>query len=376
MYNKATKYLLAGKYSKALQFYKKEPLEFKEKLSNMGNCYRGLGENAKAIECYLKANDPCTPFADGSHTESYALALNNIGLMLYYAGDDYSAMQFYNKALSIDPLYYDAIWNYSSAMLRSDINSQLGWDMYEYRFKQKNPVGIDKTIPTWDGVTPGSSICVLSEQGLGDKIMFGRYLPLLRKYFSSVNVQCHPSLNCLFPSYNPSAVASGSVSIPICSLARIFGVIGPHLDAVLPPAHDFGPGRHIGVCWSGSATHINNHNRSCRSSYFSSLSKYGSLYSLDPAALPAKNVKAIGSTSWTDTMSYVLGLDYVVTVDTSIVHLCGSLGKPCIMIQPLNETDFRWGHSSSTPWYPSLTIVQNNNWNEAFALVHKLCTNM
>lgn len=374
MYNKATKYLYACNYTKALQFYKREPLDFKEKYSNMGICYRELGNDSLALKCYLKANDPKTPYADGTYSENYPLALNNIGLMLYYARDNESAMQFYNKALTIDPLYYDAIWNYSSALLCSDINSQLGWDMYEYRFKRNNPVGIDRTIPTWDGVSSGTSICVLSEQGLGDKIMFGRYLPLLRAYFSEVNIQCHPSLNCLFPSYNPSPVAHGSVSIPICSLARIFGVIGPHLDYSGVATSFSSPS--IGVCWSGSTTHVNNRNRSCPSSYFSSLSKYGKLYSLTPDAKPAKNVTALLPKSWSDTANNILGLDYVVSVDTSIVHLCGSLGVPCIMVQPLKEADFRWGTGSSTPWYPSLQIVENNNnWDEAFASVHKICTN-
>lgn len=377
MYNKATKYLYAGNYSKALQFYKKEPLEFKEKYINMGNCYRALGRSNEAFACYVRAENPAIPLCDGTYLPSYSLALNNMGLMMYEAGDSLSAASYYRLALSLDPLYYDAIWNYSAALLKTDINNQLGWDMYEYRFKKESPVGIDTTIPTWDGFSMHDSICVLSEQGLGDKIMFGRYLPLLKRYFTTVNIQCHPSLNCLFPNYNPSVRAVGSVSIPICSLARIFGVTAPSYDFSLPPASDFGPGRHVGVVWSGSTTHTNNSNRSCPSSYMSSLAKYGTLHSLDPSASAAYKVNKPPISSWMDTISYVLGLYYVVTVDTSIVHLCGTLGVPCIMVQPLKGTDFRWGNSSSTPWYPSLQIVQNNNsWDSAFSQVHKLCINM
>ena len=91
MYNKATKYLYAGNYSKALQFYKKEPLEFKEKYINMGNCYRALGRSNEAFACYVRAENPALPLCDGTYLPSYSLALNNMGLMMYEAGDSLSA---------------------------------------------------------------------------------------------------------------------------------------------------------------------------------------------------------------------------------------------------------------------------------------------
>jgi ADP-heptose:LPS heptosyltransferase len=65
-------------------------------------------------------------------------------------------------------------------------------------------------------------------------------------------------------------------------------------------------------------------------------------------------------------------MDVIVSVDTSIVHLAGSLGVPTIMVQPLMETDFRWGSGEETAWYQSVSIVPNrNNWDEVFAVVRK-----
>jgi hypothetical protein len=216
----------------------------------------------------------------------------------------------------------------------------------------------------------------LTEQGLGDKIMFGRYIALLRQYFKRIVVQCHESLDCFYNDYEICRTVAESgcdVCIPICSLAKPFGMVSENwLKGKFKKAGVTGERLKIGVVWSGSTTHSNNRNRSCNSRYFSDLHKYGDLYSLNPAASAAKNVTKLRLDSWTATASYVLAMDVSVSVDTSIVHLAGSLGVPTIMVQPLMETDFRWGSGEETAWYQSVSIVPNrNNWDEVFAVVRK-----
>ncbi len=382
MYNKATKYLYAGKHEKALSFFKKEPLDFKEKFLNMGNCYRMLDQDQKALESYLKAASIEVPFSDGTYGE-YPMAYNNLGLLSYSNGKDAEAIDFYLAALRIDAVYYDAIWNYGNALLRKYFSSlepsaadwKLGWEMYEYRFKREIGAVVVSggNIPRWDGISSGGSIVVLAEQGFGDKIMFGRYLKCLYKYFKTVYVQCHPSLDVFFSDFTVCRDAVADFSIPICSLAGHFGLMPANwLDGKFV-AREFGSGLNIGCVWSGSKTHANDRNRSCHISYFSDLASLGNLYSITPDARAGRGITAIGSSSWAETCSTVLGLDVVVTVDTSIVHLCGTLGVPCIMIQPIKETDFRWGLGhSDTPWYPSVVIVSNNNWETAFKQVKEL----
>lgn len=378
MYNRATKYLSKGNYLKALSFFKKEEQSFKELYLNMGNCYRGLNEYDRAMACYERAASVNTIFIETGLYGEYPLALNNIGLLWYAKGDDAMALRYYNRALTLDPLYCDAIWNYANAMLRSS-SCEFGWDKYEYRFKREsNAVRIEEYGTRWDGCTSGDKIVVLAEQGLGDKIMFSRYLSCLKAYFSEVWVQCHPSMDCFYTDYKICRNASesaASISIPVCSLAQHFGMVdGEWINKGNFNANKFSKNvLNIGVVWSGSTTHVNNHNRSCTSNYISSLSSYGDLYSLSPDATTAKNVTALKPSSWTETVNAVLGLDLVVSVDTSIVHLCGSLGVPCIMVQPLRETDFRW----SGPWYKSVTIIENNdNWDNAFAKVAALLAKM
>lgn len=384
-YNKGTKYLFAGNYKKALQFFKKEELQFKELYLNMGNCYRYFGEFDAAERCYLLANRSDMPASNNVKTEMYPLALNNLGLLEYARGNDTLAIDYYRAALAIDPVYYDALWNLGNATLRRYFSSEvglaedwkLGWELYDYRFKRSGvAVKIDVGLPTWDGRTPGKSIVVLTEQGLGDKIMFGRYISCLYKYFDEVHVQCHPSLDCFYSDFKicRDIFESGaSVSVPLCSLAGHFGMVSENWLSDKFTAHDFGEGFHIGVVWAGSATHANTRNRNCPPGYFLDLGSYGKLWNLNVTG-ECPGISNLNSKSWSETASYVLGLDLVVTVDTSIVHLCGTLGVPCIMMQPLSETDFRWGLGhTDTPWYKSVIIVDNpGSWDATFVTVKEI----
>lgn len=382
MYNRGTKYLEKGNALKALQCFKKQLTthSFKELHLNMGNAYRLLMQTDKALAQYILANRADVPFSDGTYSSTYALATNNIGLLAYACGDDTTAISYYKAALEKDPLHYDAIWNYASALLRqTNCSSTAGWAAYEYRFKRSGATStLDTSMPLWDGISSGKNIVVQTEQGLGDKIMFGRYLPLLASKFENVYVGCHEVLDVFYSDYkiirgNASAPAD-AVTIGICSLAKVFGIVDEKwLDVGRFNAREFDRRKlNVGVVWSGSTTHANNHNRSCPSHYFSSLNDVGNiaLYGLNPADAKAKHVTDVSSKDWATTISTVLGLDCVVSVDTSIVHLCGTLGVPCIMIQPTWETDFRWGKpGDKNVWYKSVDVIDNLGWERAIATV-------
>lgn len=374
MFNKATRLLEAGKYSKAAQLFREQlqTNQFKECYLNLGNCYRYLNLDDRALTCYLQAANGGVPFANGSYG-SYPSALNNIGLLEYSRNNLTVAQDFYRGALALDPLYGECVWNLGNCLLKES-NSQRGWDMYEYRFNRgPGSVVVDRSIPRWDGKVSGKSICVLTEQGIGDKIMFGRYLALLEEYFAEVIVCCHPSLNSLYKRYRCVVVPEGEFSIPLCSLPRIFGVLGA-TNFLSGSRYDFGVGRHIGVVASGSQTHANNYNRSIPVYQFARFSQYGKLYGLNPADTPHKAITPLNPRSWQETIDYVLGLDLVVTVDTSIVHLAGTLGVPCIMMQPSRDTDFRWGLPGvQNPWYKSVFVVDNyNSWDTTLDNAEKL----
>ncbi|MEI6297529.1 MAG: glycosyltransferase family 9 protein, partial [bacterium] len=57
-----------------------------------------------------------------------------------------------------------------------------------------------------------------------------------------------------------------------------------------------------------------------------------------------------------DTAAYIQHLDLVITVDTSVAHLAGALGKPVWILLP-NIAEWRWyPYGETTPWYPSARL--------------------
>lgn len=386
-YNKGTKYLEACNYIKAIQFLKREIgiNEFKECYLNLGNAYKATGNFVKAGECYLRAGHNDVPFANGSFGD-YDLAWSNYGLWKYAMGDDDGAIELYRKALVKSPALMDAIWNYSSAILRKHcsrikVDVASAWGMYEFRFKRKNPVALDRSVKMWDGISKHDKIVVLAEQGFGDKIMFGRYIHCLREYCNEVIVQCPPHLDCIFDEYSvcrSAAIVGDVVGFPICSLAGRFG----HLDIeaewlrnkFVGSPGDFNT-LNVGVEWAGSVTHSNNLNRSVGAERFVQLGVPGvKLFSFRDKT--PKGITALGTAigeSWEPTCSALIGLDLLITVDTSVAHMAGSMGIPVWLLQPSIETDFRWGNDSmgeDNIWYPSVKIIRNpGSWDKVFKIV-------
>lgn len=398
MYNKGFKYLERGIADKAIQCFKKFHVqhgETKESLLNMGNAYRLLNRHNDALKCYIRANSTDVKSLFTGKFGEYDLACNNAGLQNYTFGRDNEAIEWYKRALALNPQHYDATWNYASALLRkwcsgTSVDLEFAWGLYDTRFIKANPVKLDRFLPKWDGTSRVGKICVLAEQGMGDKIMFGRYLDKLASYCDEVWVQIPSELDCMFSGYRicrDSSECVGGYGIPFCDLAKIFGLVdGEWL------ADKFGPRDldtwkvKIGVLHTGSPTHANDRNRSIPAGYLRDLTHFGDVYHLGFPGRAIAGITETNPTSWSDTIAQILKMDVVVTVDSAIVHVCGSLGVPCLMMQPLIETDFRWGTRDEkiangldpewNRWYASVRVITNpGSWEIALARVMEILRN-
>ena len=253
--------------------------------------------------------------------------------------------------------------------------------MYDARFLKSPPIKLKnrrEDLPFW---TPGEhvdSIVVLAEQGIGDNIMFGRYLSSLRSFASEIYVQCDPSTEVIFSDYkcirDANELEHVSCAYPMCSLAGALGTIEP--GDWLHDKFDtrtFGPGFNVGIVWSGSPTHANDAYRSVSLGRFRGLAKYANLYSLSPGFTTNKYVTSLDIGSWKDTAECINGLDLVIGVDTSVMHMCGSLGARGWLLQPYKETDFRWGNGvRRSVWYSSIEVYDNpQSWEYVFECVER-----
>ena len=86
------------------------------------------------------------------------------------------------------------------------------------------------------------------------------------------------------------------------------------------------------------------------------------------------NVIAAGEelSDFADTAALVSLLDLVVSVDTSVVHLTGAIGRPFWLLVPF-APDFRWLlKREDSPWYPTARLFRQSGidkWEEVFERV-------
>jgi ADP-heptose:LPS heptosyltransferase len=123
------------------------------------------------------------------------------------------------------------------------------------------------------------------------------------------------------------------------------------------------------VC-SGNPKHKNDHNRSLPLSDFEPLAKLvgGPLYVIQKELKPADATTLAGTSDFidlsdklsdfTDTAAVIANLDLVISVDTSVVHLAGAMGKPIWTLLPFSP-DWRWLlDRQDSPWYPTMRLFR------------------
>lgn len=380
-FEKATK-LLDKNPKQALKIYNrmlKQGYVYKEIYNNCATAFRILDDDSNAYEMCVKALDPAVPFMNGTFMEDYPVALNNLGLLAARYENDVMARELLELALLTDPNYEEAKWNLSNCLLRMYCSNKYDnllrcWELYDARFtKNVNPVKFEgslKSIKRWDG-RPGVKVCILAEQGLGDQIMFGRYLKLIP---NEIVVQCTDKMSELFSDYNrclDPASTDCEYGIGICSLGRIFNEYIPEGDWLRTRYKGKTPNGvlDIGCAWSGNPSHPNNKYRSCSSDNFRSFAAFGNLYTVNPTENGTSGFTALNVDGWNNTIEALSRLDVVVCVDTSIAHLCGSLGMKCLMLTQLKGADWRWGDrsmSTGNKWYSSVKVIRNDgSWESA-----------
>jgi hypothetical protein len=149
--------------------------------------------------------------------------------------------------------------------------------------------------------------------------------------------------------------------------------------------HRLGPHERlrVGLVWSGNPRHDNDHNRSIPFRLLTQILDVDATFlSLqkdprpdDKAALLERTELIDLTTHLTDfaeTAALVSCLDLVISVDTSVVHLAGALGRQTWILLPYRP-DWRWllGRDDS-PWYPTARLFRQDErrtWDDVIVRV-------
>lgn len=391
-----------GNYPEAVAYYRKSlDLNRNNKLaqSNLGVAYTKLEQFGPAVDAFNAAIT-----LDPQYTEAYC----NLCETYKYLGDYDQAEACCENALSVSPDHVQAHWNLSLLkLLKGDFEN--GFKAYEWRWQRDStPKRAITAGERWTGQPlEGKSIFVYEEQGLGDTIQFMRYLPLLRELGGRVIFEVLPPLIRLVSSYKDLDrlwVAQRNVDtretdrfdyhIPLLSIPGILNTTLDTIPCVSPYLSADGhlskiwkkrlgkPDKFkVGVVWAGHPDHKNDANRSVLLSHFKPMAdmedialfsvqkdKYEKWTDTDPAAVFDKDLGE-EICDFSDTAAIIDNLDLVISVDTSVVHLAGALGKTTWTLLPFSP-DWRWMlDRNDSPWYPSMTLFRqpaHGDWDSVF----------
>ena len=201
----------------------------------------------------------------------------------------------------------------------------------------------------------GKRLVVCADQGWGDQIMAGRFLPELTVRGVEVIVACHPKLARLFERIGYwTRPATTDRPIPESDYWALFTDLAA-LVRSNPPAEYLGfpitSGGGVGVVPNGNPVHWNDAQRSLFGDDAAALLKMGR--DLRP--------EATGCYDFSDTADLIADLDLIVTVDSSVAHLAGSMGKRCWVLLPHSGMDRRWGDGVTSRWYPRLKLYRQRS---------------
>jgi tetratricopeptide (TPR) repeat protein len=369
---------------------------FTEAHNNRGVALSEMGRFADALEAFARAR---------AHNPDYILTHHNEGTALRQIHRHDAALENFARAIVLKPDYAESHWEAALTRLQMGDYTQ-GWRGYEWRWRTQSLGAAARVFPQplWLGETPiaNKTVLIHGEQGLGDTIQFCRYAKDLADMGARVVLEVQRPLAALLRGLEGTSdvIAQGDalpafdLHCPLMSLPLAFGTTVetiPARDAYVRAPEDkvrawrtkLGEKTRprIGLVWSGNPDHRDDRNRSIPLRDFAAMLPEGldyislqtELRADDAAALAdLAHIKRVDITDFGDTAALCALMDIVLTVDTSVAHLAGALGRPVWLLLSFTP-DWRWLlEREDSPWYPSAKLYRQTlrgDWRSVFARV-------
>jgi tetratricopeptide (TPR) repeat protein len=396
---------------------------------NRGVALAGLGRSREAIESYRRAIAHKPDFVEalnnyavllaksGRHIEAielcdrsleidpgFAPAHANKGLALVDLGRDAEALAACETAVALNPRDAESGLTRAHLLLAT---GRVGEGLEGLETRRRFPKWIERRFdfPEWrGGQAAGRKILVWAEQGLGDTIQFCRYAGVLASRGAEVTLAVQNPLRRLLaglPNVRVRALdeppEAHDLHAPLMSLPHLLG-LDEHSLFVEPARLKVAATRvarwrakldpglfHIGVAWQGNPAGDVDRGRSFALAALLPLSRVPGvkLWSLQKNA-GVEQLRAIadrfhvedpgpdfdaGPDAFLDTAALMASLDLVVTCDTAVAHLAGTLRRPVwVALQVASE--WRWlREREDSPFYPTARLFRQaraGDWPELF----------
>ena len=342
------------------------------------------------------------------------------GRVSFFLGKLENAIVLLEQARKIDKENYHVEYLLSLVFLKIG-KSEIGWKLYRSRHKILGNASLPwghirhselQYSSKWNGEDlTNKHILVMPEQGFGDFIMCYRYVYVLKnKYKCQVTALCQNELLSLISTNNVCDFLHSTIDknfkvdaqydywttifdLPSWlfmeeKLLPKFPYLG-NLNLKSDQGLFMNKNKKIGLVWKGNSNHYNDKNRSINDiDALVDLTKNQKLafYSFQLDSSGSKNNSLYKHLTdlepyikdFSDTAFFLNKIDLLISVDTGIVHLAGSMNIPCWLILPYYDSDWRWSEKSEkTPWYPSVKIFRNHSedWSKILGRVSQELAN-
>ncbi len=385
------------------------------------DCVRALNDRGLALHELERLDES---FADLDRAvalrRDFWQAHNNRGGLLRDLGRVEEAVASYDKTLALNPDFVEALSNRGQCKLALAKFAE-GWADYENRCRVH-----DYEIPRRAGITldqlslspqrrdvQGKRVLVIAEQGVGDEIMFSSMLGDLAGDAQSVSLECDARLATLFARSVPFASivprktpASWKAEDYDCLLpAGSMGTLYRNTLADFPQRERYlavgesivekwrerlsslGAGLKVGISWKGGIVLTHSSRRSIplenwapilgqKDVHFVSLQYGNAKADVDQASAlfsrPITRFAAGEIDDFDQLAGLVSALDLVITVQTTLVHLSGAIGRQCWVMVP-KAAEWRYGTGGrSMPWYRSVELYRQRtrgDWRDVIGRV-------
>ena len=294
--------------------------------------------------------------------------------------------------------------NLATMELALDPWSRRGWQLLQARLACRPGHWQPELAPSpWLGLWMGGGVAELlvwDEQGYGDAIQALRWLPAVAERCRNLQLWLRPELerlvrcrlslpaHCRISSLRAGADAApwqqGLPHAPLMNLPLALGLkgqslaTGARLQCLQAPPSSAGRPRRLGLVWAAGRKQEVEADRHARSrslrlvelmTVLAPRVRKGELQlqalQVGPDAAEAQPFQGLLEPSppladWEATAALVEQLDGIISVDTAVAHLAGSLGVPTLLLLE-NPCDWRWGATRTiTPWYTSVRLVRRN----------------
>lgn len=280
-----------------------------------------------------------------------------------------------------------------------------GLKNFEARFPYKLKDYLKYPYPRWDGESaPEGILYVPAEMGMGDALSFLRFLPAtaarvgtVRLYLMSELVRLARAMLQDWPNIHIQAQSiadfpEADAWCPLTALPVALGLTDAEFEHApnLPvpgfalPASWKQKGRklHVGIAWAGSPLNDIDRWRSIPFTQFLDLAKvegvqlYGlqlgphqqDLWQAGCGAIVRDVSRQISDVA--DTVAILRDFDLVITIESALGHIAGSVGKECWVAYSHNGGDYRMGRNREKPiWYPNHRIFKQGpdaEWQPVF----------